>query len=179
MKLMVPVAGIVFASGICCCGDFVEGIKTGVEEGMKQAGQDITVSTGDGTTVTVGDGGATATTGGATATTGGGGSGGLVKVDGACGKFGAMGVQGPAGFSIMACSDTGNSAALVLQGSGDPVELCKPIKSWVESAGYTISVNAAMGGTSSIVSQKGTERLVIACTNQTGPTLVSYSLSAD
>jgi hypothetical protein len=168
MKLMVPFAGIVFASGICCCGDFVEGIKTGVEEGMKQAGQDVTV--------TVGDGGTTATTGTTTVSTGGGG---LVAVDGACGKFKTMGVQGPAGFSIMACSDTGNSAALVLQGSGDPVELCKPIKTWVESAGYNVTMNAAMGGTSSIVSQKGTERLVIACTNQTGPTLVSYSLSAD
>lgn len=174
MKLMIPVAGIVFASGVCCCGDLVSKVQEMAQEEMNKEG--VTVTTGDGTAVQVGDGGTTVTTGSTTASASG--AGGLETVSGACGRFGTMGVKGPSGFSIMACSDTGNSAALVLTGSGDPSAICKPLKDWVEGAGYTVTVNASMGGTASIVSQKGGERFVVACTNSTGPTLVSYSLSS-
>jgi hypothetical protein len=78
----------------------------------------------------------------------------------------------------MVCSNTGSSSSLVMQGSGDPIELCKPLKGWVESQGYSITAAAAMSGTSSIVAKKGGQNFVVACTNSTGQTLVSYSLTS-
>lgn len=169
MKLMVPVVGIMFASGICCCGDFLtNAVKEGVEKGMEAAGQQASTGTEAGPTSTAPE---------VTVSSGGGG-GGLVTVDGACGPFKDMGVKAPSGFSIMVCSNTGSSSSLVMQGSGDPIELCKPLKGWVESQGYSITAAAAMSGTSSIVARKGGQNFVVACTDSTGQTLVSYSLTS-
>jgi hypothetical protein len=178
MKLMVPVAGMVFAAGTCCCGDFTEEFQKGFDEefgkAMEQAAEEaakqatpeggVTVTTGDGTTVTVG---ATATAGG----------GGLETVGGACGRFKDMGVVGPSGFSVLMCSDTGGSAALTIQGDGDNVAHCKSLKGWVSDKGYSLVVENDSGDTYSLVTKKGSESFVVNCMKQAGGVWISYSVT--
>lgn len=178
MKLVVPLAGIVIGSGICCCcggGDMTEmlnGMKSKVEEEVTAAqGGTTTTTVTDGTgTVTTTNGGITATSEGATTAVG--------SIAGLCGRFATMGIQAPAGFSIMVCSDGGaGSASLILTGSGDPTEVCKPFKGWITQQGYDIQADVGFGGTYSITSRKGAENLAVACTNATGPTLITIAVS--
>lgn len=172
MKLVVPFAGIVIGSGICCCcgggGDMEEmmnGMKSKVEEQIQttQGGTSTTTITDGNSTVTTTNGGVTASVG---------------ALAGACGRFATMGIPAPAGFSTMVCSDSGaGSASLILTGSGDPTEACKPFKGWITSKGYEIKADVGFGGTHSITAEKGGENLAVACTNATGPTLITIALS--
>ena len=176
MKLAVPAAVIVFASGMCCCcgGDWMDEAREqieremGAQSGASSSSEEISASS-DGTTVTV-----------TTSEPSSSGDDGYVAVSGVCGPFKTMGVKAPAGFSVMVCSDQGPNSSLILTGSGDPVAACKPLKAWVEGLGFEVQASANMGGTSSIVSQKpGGAHFTIACTNATGPTLITLALSAN
>ena len=149
------------------------GFKSKVEEQIKAQGGTTTTTVTDGnSTVTTTTGGATATAGGATATVG------TSAIAGLCGRFASMGISAPSGFSTMVCSDNGaGSASLILTGSGDPTEVCKPFKGWITSRGYEVQADVGFGGTWSITAQKGGENLTVACTNMTGPTLITIALS--
>lgn len=159
MKLFIPVVGIIFAIGACCCGDMGE---------LTEKMEEMKVETTDGGSTT------TTTTSSSTTTTSGGSG---EAVSGACGRFKDWGVKAPSGFNSVACSDDNGSGGLVLQGSGSPADACKVIKAWAESTGAKLTTEAAMGGTTSLIYQKDDTQITAACTDATGQTTVSIALS--
>lgn len=174
MKLMVPVAGMVFAAGsCCCCGSFFDDLKSEVmsEAGNFEAGEDFDINLdGD-------DADAPEAASGSASGSSSGASTGFPAFEDTCGRFTSMGITAPSGFKKLACADSGGSSSLVLTGSGDPETICKPYVSWVESQGYKVQFQGGMSGTQSIVAQGNGERMVVACTNSSGPTLITFSVS--
>ena len=172
MKLIVPVVGIVFASGFCCCGDFMEGVEQGMKEAQEQqagggADEDVDVK--------LGDGGAEVKAGGAEVKLGGG-----AALGNLCGPFAELAPPAPSGFSVMTCvtsTTMGGGSTLVLTGSGDPAEICKPYKGWAEGKGFSITASGDSMGTGFLTANKGSQRLTLSCSNMTGQTLVSIVLS--
>lgn len=161
MKLLLPVAVMTVAAGICCCGGDAD-----MEELMEQieAGQAGAASGDDGsTTASSGDA--------ATASTGGGSDAGL------CGRFKSDGFTYPSGLSVVACADTAGSESLLLQGSGNPASICKDAKAWASGKGWTVQTEAEMMGTSSIIMKNADKQLTLACTDMGGQTTLSMSIS--
>jgi hypothetical protein len=169
MKLIVPVFGIMFGAGMCCCGDvFSDAMEAGMEDAMK----DVEGGTaGGGTTAGGTTSGGTTTV--ATPT-------GSATLGALCGPFGGMDPPAPAGFSVMACvssSTIGGGSTLTLTGSGDPAAICKPFKGWAESKGYNVTASGEAGGTGYLTATKGAQRMTLSCSNMSGQTLISIVLS--
>ncbi len=160
MKLFIPVVGIIFSIGACCCGNMDE-----LTEKMDEIKVEAPM-----------DGGSTTTTTTSSTTTTSGSSEGDA-VDGACGRFKDWGVKAPSGFKSVACSDDAGSGGLVLQGSGSPADACKVIKAWAEGTGAKLTTESNMGGTTALIYQKDDTQITAACTDATGQTTVSISLS--
>ncbi len=98
-------------------------------------------------------------------------------VDGACGKFKDWGLTAPSGFKTTVCSDQGDSASIILSGSGSPSDACKVIKTWADGTGAKLTTQSDMGGTTALIYTKDTTNMTIACTDMTGSTTISVSLS--
>lgn len=165
MKLMVPVAGIFVAAGACCCcggGD----IESMIEEMENQSGgaamDDIKIEE--------------PSEAGGSSGSGGGGS--FTAGEGTCGRFKTDGMPVPDGLSVLSCATMGDTESIVMQGSGSPAEVCKPMKAWATSTGWSVTTEAAMGDTTSIIlKDNNSKQLVVACSNMTGQTTVSVSIS--
>jgi hypothetical protein len=163
MKLMVPVAGMFVAAGACCCcggGD----MESMLEEMQNQSGgaamDDIKIEEPS------------------EASGSGGGSVGGGSTEGTCGRFKDDGLTIPSGLSVLSCATMGSTESIVMQGSGAPGEVCKPIKAWATGAGWSVTTEAAMGDTTSIIlKDSNNKQLTVACTNMTGQTTVSLSIS--
>lgn len=164
MKLMVPVAGIFVAAGACCCcggGD----IESMIEEMENQSGgaamDDIKIEEPTEAGGSSGSGGGSFTAG-----------------EGTCGRFKTDGMPVPDGLSVLSCATMGDTESIVMQGSGSPAEVCKPMKAWATSTGWSVTTEAAMGDTTSIIlKDNNSKQLVVACSNMTGQTTVSVSIS--
>lgn len=172
MKALVPVVGMgIAAASCCCCGDFFAGVQEGFNEALQEAqgGSTVTVTDQEGTTtVTAGGGEATGTADG---------GGGSTPSGDLCGRFGQMGLQAPAGFSVTACSDLGGTGGLLLRGSGSPSDACAVMKRWGDSTGYSLLANSSMGETQAITYQKSGEILAISCSSVGGETQISVGLT--
>ncbi len=157
MKLLLPIATVIFAGGFCCCGDIVSQL-----EGLSGAG-------GDDVDINInvdGDGGSAS-----------GGSTGGAMLAGTCGKFKEMSLQAPSGMSVMVCSEGGGNDSIVLSGSGNPSDACKSVKSWAEGAGFTTEFDVNSSGTYAVTLKKGSDRLSVGCTEMAGSTTVSITLT--
>ena len=163
MKLLVPVVGIVFSIGACCCGDM-----GGLEERMEEL-QGAAVEDAEAVPVEAPSAEAAAVPSAATP---------AGTVDGACGRYRDWGLKVPAGFTVLACSDAPDAAGIVLQGAGSPTEACKVVRAWAEGTGATLAMENAMGGTSSLIFEKENAQITVACTDVTGTTTISIALSA-
>ncbi len=154
MKLVLPVGAIVASVAACCCcgGDFTNFDPDALIEQLEEG------------SVAVDEG--TADVGEATATT-----------SGTCGRFKTDGFSVPAGLSVTACATMGDTESLVMQGSGNPEEICKPVKAWAESKGWQVSNEFSGGGTSSLIAKEGGKQLTVACTDMSGQTTMSLSIS--
>ncbi|MFZ5480402.1 MAG: hypothetical protein ACOZNI_26800 [Myxococcota bacterium] len=166
MKLLFPVTGIVVLSGVCCCGDFMEGFEEGMEIGMKADGEgsEVTVSQemADGTKVT-----SSTTEGGTLEAT----------LGGSCGRYKDWGMSAPSGWSVQACSDDGTNGGLTMNGGSDPSAACKDLKGWATGKGFSVSMENEMAGTTSIILEKDATRMTMACTSMGGMNNVSIALS--
>lgn len=156
MKLFIPVAGIIFSIGACCCGDM------GDLEALSKQVEEVQIET----PASGGDKPAEAKP-----------SSGGSAVSGSCGRFKDWGIQAPSGFNVVACSDDSGSGGLVMQGAGSPADACKVIRSWAEGTGAKLTTEATMGGTTSLIYQKDGTQITAACTDATGQTTVSVALS--
>lgn len=155
MKLLLPVATLVFAAGFCCCGG-------------DTFSQFEELSAGGAPSVDVG--GAPAASGG-----GGGGGGATTEVSGTCGKF--VGLKAPAGASVMACTTSGDTDSLVLLGGAKPAENCEALKEWAKGAGYSIDSDVNAMGSYAVMATSGSSQLTMACTDVGGQTTSSLSIS--
>jgi hypothetical protein len=166
MKLLLPVAVMTLAAGICCCGG-----DSDMEDLMEQIEAQPSASADD-ATASASTGEATATTGEATASASTGGS-----DAGLCGRFKTDGFTYPSGLSVVACADTAGSESVLLQGSGDPSKICKDAKAWASGKGWTVQTEAEMMGTSSVIMKNADKQLTLACTEMGGQTTLSMSVS--
>jgi hypothetical protein len=169
MKIMVPVAGMIVAAGsCCCCGGDIESLIEEIQRevnGGSSADYDIAVDepvAADGAGDGAGSGSAPAATG---------------NQDGLCGRFKTDGMSVPAGLSVINCASMGTTEAVVMQGSADPKEACAPIRAWALGAGWSVTTEASIVGTQSIILKQADKQLTVACTDQTGQTTVSVSIS--
>lgn len=163
MKLAVPVLGIVVAAGgCCCCGDFTDDLA---ELGIPM--DDVVVEAPMGEPVPSGDAPAAAATGG----------GSVSALGGTCGRFKEMGLGAPSGFSVLACSDSDGTGGLTIKGSGSPKDACETMKTWIKDNGWNITLESGMGGANTLMSEKGSEQLVVSCNNMTGETMIAVALT--
>lgn len=154
MKLAIPATGIIVGSGLCCCcGDFGNQFS---DFGVDQ--NDFAVPEGTPDAVPAPD-------------AGGGGSGDL------CGRYGSLGVTVPSGLNVVACTDDGTNASLIMQGSGSPKDACTGLKSWGTGAGWNVVTEADLGGSYTVIMGKEGNNLTLACTDLTGSTTVSMTIS--
>lgn len=160
MKLMIPVVGMIVAAGSCCCCGFDP--EELMEEMSKQSGggtEDVVVTDG----------------GEADEPASGGGGGGTTE--GTCGRFKADGLSLPSGLSVLNCATSSGTESLVAMGSGSPKDACGGIKSWATGKGWAVEYDVEAGGSYSITLKNGGERMAIACTDSTGQTTVSVSIT--
>lgn len=157
MKILLPVATIVFAGGICCCGDLGSQL-----EALSGGGNEININVnGDGTTTD-------ATT--AAPSTG-------SVLAGTCGKFKELSLSAPSGMSVMVCSEGGGNDSIVLSGGGDPSDVCKALKGWAEGQGFTTEFDVNSSGTYAVTLKKGSDRMSLGCTSMAGQTTASIALT--
>ena len=159
MKILLPVATVIFASGFCCCGDLVSQL-----EGLSGGGNDLNI--------TVNGDGATGASEGATAAP----STGSVLA-GTCGKFKELSLAAPSGMSVMVCSEGGGNDSIVLSGGGDPSDVCKSLKGWAEGQGFATEFDVNSSGTYAVTLKKGSERMSLGCTSMAGQTTASIALT--
>ncbi|MFN7142307.1 MAG: hypothetical protein ACK4YP_00905 [Myxococcota bacterium] len=168
MKIMVPVAGMVVAAGSCCCcgGDMTElfeeierqingGSSATFQEGGDEAAADA-VAGDEVDPVAAAGGGST---------------------EGLCGRFLDEGLTVPSGLKVLSCGTFGGTESVVMQGSGDPKAVCSPMKSWATGHGWTVTTEASMMDTVSVILKNADKQMTLACTNATGQTTVSLSVS--
>lgn len=155
MKLFLPVAGIIFSIGACCCGNLEE-YQQKVDAKQEEVSTPATAQKPDGPKP--------AASGAA--------------AEGSCGRFKDWSVPAPSGLKVLACSDEGGTGSLVMQGSGSPADACRAIRGWADGLGAKLTTEASMGGTTSLIYSKDSTQIVAACTDATGQTTVSLSLSA-
>ena len=164
MKLFIPVAGILFAIGACCCGDMDQ-----MTEQMKDLNPDAATTPAPTEVPTV-SGSSSAPVSGSASASG-------TAVDGACGRYKDWGLTAPSGFKVVACSDDAGSGGIVLQGAGSPADACKAVKAWAEGAGGKVTMESSMGA-ETVMLTKDTTQITAACTDATGQTTISIALSA-
>jgi hypothetical protein len=170
MKLFVPIVGMMVASGACCCcggGDMAEQIEALSREATENATSTPITTEGDAEEPAAEPAAEPAS----------GGSGLGSSTAGLCGRFKDDGMTLPDGFSVIACTTSGTTEALLLQGSGSPKDTCAAEKAWATGAGWSVTTEASMMDTSSILLAKDSNRMTLACTNATGNTTVSVSIS--
>ncbi len=162
MKLLIPVGAIVFGAGVCCCGggDFAEGLKQGAQEAIEEAEQNAAPS---------GDAPMAGAPVEAPVAAG-------SKLDGACGRFAAMGVPDPGAAKVTICTTDSNNDTLIMNTTTDTAAACKVMKGWVDAQGFSVQSEGTFAGTSSIVAQKGSDQLVVACMEVMGKNSVTMTL---
>lgn len=169
MKIMVPVAGMVVAAGSCCCcgGDMTElfeeierQVNGGSSATFQEGGDDAADAVADDA---AGDEAPAAAAGGST--------------EGLCGRFLDEGLTVPSGLKVLSCGTFGGTESVVMQGSGDPKEVCSPMKSWATGHGWSVTTEASMMDTMSVILKNADKQMTLACTNATGQTTVSMSIS--
>lgn len=166
MKLLLPVGAIMFGAGFCCCGgDALEGFKQGAEQAMEEAAQDAGAPTG----MAVEEAPAPADAA-APAAAG-------ATLDGACGRFKTMGVTAPDGSKVTICTTDATSDTLIYNTEVGTEAACKLVKGWVGAQGFTIVTEGTFAGTSSIVAEKGSDQLVVACMQVMGKNSVTMTLN--
>lgn len=166
MKLAIPALGIIVAAGgCCCCGGLTDELS---ELGIPVDGEEVVVD------VPEEPGGDAAPV--APASGGGGGS--VAALDGTCGRFASMGIGAPSGSTVMACSDDSGTGGLVIKTTASPKDACAVMKSWASGNGWNVTLESGMGGTSSIMTEKGADQLIFACNDMTGSTTISVALTA-
>ncbi len=163
MKLLIPVGAIVFGAGVCCCGggDFAEGLKQGAQEAMEEAAQEA----GNAPTTEAPMADAPVAASGTTS-----------MLDGACGRFAAMGVPSPGAAKVTICTTDASSDTLIMNTDIDTASACKIMKGWVDDKGFSIQSEGTFAGTSSIVASKGSDQLVVACMEVMGKNSVTMTM---
>ena len=158
MKVLVPVAAMIVAVGsCCCCGGDIQGLLEDIERQVNGSGEAVVDEGGD-----------------EQPDLGGGGGG---STEGLCGTFKDAGMTVPSGLSVVSCATMGSTEAVVMQGSADPKAACAPLKEWATGAGWSVTTEASIVGTTSIIFKRDDKQLTLACTDQTGQTTVSASIS--
>jgi hypothetical protein len=156
VKLLFPVTGVIFLSGMCCCGDFMEGLQSGMEGGTPVVTDEA---------ATDGAPAGSATSGGATA------------LGGTCGRFADWSIAAPSGWNVMACTDDGTNGSLTLMGGSDPAAGCKAVRDWAEGKGFSKTSETEAMGTTAITLEKDAARMTLGCTGMAGQNTVAIVLS--
>lgn len=166
MKLLLPVGAIIFGSGFCCCsGEFFEGFKKGAEEAVERAQSGQAVEAPIAPVEPAGPGMAAPAAPGGTS-----------KLEGACGSFAGLGVTAPTGAKMTLCTADPSGDTLIFTSPVDTAATCAGLKDWAVAAGFTVKSDGNFAGTSSIVAERGSEELVIGCTNVLGNNSVTMAL---
>lgn len=166
MKVLAPVGTLVVAAiSCCCCGGDLESLINDLER---------EVGGGSFSELTVGEDGEDVVDGDDVAEKGGGGGG---STEGLCGTFKDAGMTVPDGVRVVTCATMGGTESVVMQGSADPKASCVPLKDWATGAGWSVTTEASIVGTTSVILKKDGKQLTLACTDQTGQTTVSVSIS--
>jgi hypothetical protein len=158
VKLLFPVTGVIFLSGMCCCGDFLQ--QAGVDIPMPDDATEGTEATAEAPAETTGSGG-----------------GSVSALGGTCGRYKDWGIGAPEGWSASACSDDGTNGGLVLMGGSDPAAGCKAVKGWAEGKGFKTTMDTEMSGTTAVILEKDSTQMTLGCTSMGGQNTISIALS--
>lgn len=154
MRVLVPVAFMSVSAASCCCcsGDLLDQLEEQVAaiQGEEPAAAGLPDASGA--------------------------PAGAAVTGGLCGSFKDEQVQLPAGFQVSLCSGMGSAQSLVAEGSGDLGAACSGMAAWATGRGYREVTKADLGGSISIIMEKGPNRLTIACADVTGKPTISLGL---
>ncbi len=155
MRLLLPaVSGLFLSAGICCCGDFIEGFKQSIEEGM--AAQD---ASGDATVeVDVGSGGG-------------------ISVGGGDVPSGIAEIYVPKGAKLTTgASMAGLQSAIWEMKGGNAVEVVQGFKKGCEKKGWEVTNHVEAGDTAICSCAGDGKTLDVTASDQAGTLMITASL---